>query len=36
MTELYGVDLIVPTRLGPMIVKVPGWVNFGVLRHGMA
>lgn len=32
MNELYGIDLILPTRFGPMIVRVPGWVNFGVLR----
>lgn len=33
MKELYGVDLVLPTRFGPMIVRVPGWINFGVLRR---
>lgn len=36
--ELYGIDLpvIVRSKFGqyPMTVRVPGWINFGVLRHG--
>lgn len=38
MKELYGIDLILPTRLGPMVMRVPGWVNFGIVRrpYGMA
>lgn len=32
MKGLYGIDLIVPTRFGPMVVRVPGWINFNILR----
>lgn len=41
MKELYGIDLPVTirSRTGsyPMLIRVPGWVNFGILRgsYGM-
>lgn len=38
MKELYGVDLAVQVLVNerPVWVKirVPGWINFGILKHG--
>lgn len=36
MKELYGIFIFLPIGLEWLPVKIPGWVNFGVLRHGMA
>lgn len=34
--ELYGIDLPVTIRsrdgVYPMLVRVPGWINFGILK----
>lgn len=36
MKELYGIDLPVTVRSGgnlyPMVLRVPGWINFGILK----
>lgn len=32
--ELYGIDLpVLVNGRWPFVVRVPGWVNFGVLRR---
>jgi hypothetical protein len=34
--ELYGIFIFLPVAGEWLPVKIPGWLNFGVLRHGMA
>lgn len=36
MKELYGIIVMLPIRGKWLPVKIPGWVNFGVLRHVLA